>query len=81
MRVTPMTPILLTNWGMVKKPEKWNHEEANSKKLEGISEPIKQNIVNKQLKQSWNPYCFELCLHGVMRGTLQIAILLPKKEK
>ena len=48
MRVTPMTPILLTNCGMVKKPEKWSQEEANSIKLEGIYETNKQNIVYKQ---------------------------------
>lgn len=49
MRVTPMTPILLTNCGMVKKPEKWS-QEANSIKLEGIYETNKQNIVQTRMK-------------------------------
>lgn len=48
MTVTPMTPILLTNCGMVKKPEKWSQEEAKSIRLEGIYETIKQIIVYKQ---------------------------------
>lgn len=47
MTVTPMTPILLTNWGIVKKPEKQN-KEANKTKLEGISETIKKNVTYTQ---------------------------------